>query len=190
MNGKIIVFSGFSGVGKNTIINELKNKYPSLLYIPSMTTREMRAGETEGSPYFFVDRDEFKSRIANDYFIEYEEVHGNWYGTPKDKYYEAIENNMIVVKDIDVNGAVAMKEEFGNHTVLVYIEPPSIDELKHRLLTRGDNSDDIIRRLKRVDYELSKKPLFDEIVVNDDLEKAVLKCEDVLLKYAKGIAPS
>ena len=190
MNGKIIVFSGFSGVGKNTIINELKNKYPNLIYIPSMTTREMRAGEAEGSPYFFVDRDEFKSRIANNYFIEYEEVHENWYGTPKDKYYEAIENNLTAVKDIDVNGAVAMKQEFGDNTVLVYIEPPSIDELKHRLLTRGDNSDDIIRRLKRVDYELSKKPLFDEVVVNDDLEKAVLKCEELLLKYAKGITPS
>lgn len=190
MRGKIIVFSGFSGVGKNTIINELKTKYPSLLYIPSMTTREMRPGETEGSPYYFVDREEFKSRIANNYFIEYEEVHGNWYGTPKDKYYEAIENNLTVVKDIDVNGALAMKEEFGEHTILVYIEPPSIDELKHRLLTRGDNNDDIIRRLKRVDYELSKKPFFDEVIVNDDLEKAVLKCERVLLKYVKGIAPS
>jgi len=190
MSGKIIVFSGFSGVGKNTIINALRSRYSSLLYIPSMTTREMRAGESEGFPYFFVTKEEFMERIEKNYFIEYEQIHGNWYGTPKDKYQEAIQKNQIVVKDIDVNGAMSMKEEFGNYTVLVYIEPPSIDELKQRLVTRGDDMDDIIRRLKRVDYELSKKPLFDEWVVNEDLKKAIEECDEILLKYTGEIAPS
>lgn len=190
MQGKIIVFSGFSGVGKNTIINALRSRYSSLVYIPSMTTREMRPGESEGFPYYFVSKEEFMERIEKNYFIEYEQIHGNWYGTPKDKYHEAIQKGQIVVKDIDVNGAMSMKEEFGNYTVLVYIEPPSIDELKKRLISRGDDMDDIMRRLKRVDYELSKKPLFDEWVVNEDLEKAIDECDEILLKYTGEIAPS
>jgi len=190
MSGKIIVFSGFSGVGKNTIINALRSKYPSLLYIPSMTTRKMRTGESEGFPYFFVTKEEFRNRIEKDYFIEYEEVHENWYGTPKDKYYDAIQNNHIVVKDIDVNGALSMKEEFGRSAILVYIEPPSIDELKERLVSRGDDNDDIIRRLKRVDYELSKKPSFDESVVNADLTEAIDACDAILLKYTGEISPT
>lgn len=137
MSGKIIIFSGFSGVGKNTIINELRKKYPSLLYIPSMTTRSMREGESEGIPYFFVSKEEFKNRIANDFFIEYESVHENWYGTPKDKYYDALAQNQIVIKDIDVNGALRMKQEFKGDVLLVYIEPPSVDELKERLVQPG-----------------------------------------------------
>jgi guanylate kinase len=190
MSGKIIVFSGFSGVGKNTIINALRSRYSSLVYIPSMTTRDMREGESEGFPYFFVSKEEFMERVKNGHFIEYEQIHGNWYGTPKDKYHEAIRNNQIVVKDIDVNGAMSMKEEFGNYTVLIYIEPPSIDELKKRLVTRGDDMDDIIRRLKRVDYELSKKPMFDEWIVNENLEKAIEECDEILQKYTGEIAPA
>ncbi|GAA0355415.1 guanylate kinase [Bacillus horti] len=187
MSGKIIIFSGFSGVGKNTIINELRNRYPSLLYIPSMTTRAMRDGETEGIPYFFVSKEEFKNRIAKQFFIEYEQVHENWYGTPKDKYYEALEQNKVVIKDIDVNGALRMKQEFNGDVVLVYIEPPSVDELKERLVTRGDDMDDIIKRLKRVDHEASKKPYFDYAVVNDDLEKAIAQCDDIVRHVMEGI---
>lgn len=185
MSGKIIIFSGFSGVGKNTIINELRILYPDLLYIPSMTTRSMREGESEGVPYFFVSKEEFMERIKKNYFIEYEQVHENWYGTPKDKYYEAIENDQLVIKDIDVNGALNMKKEFGEHVVLVYIEPPSVEELKQRLEHRGDNMDDIIKRLKRIDYEASQKPNFDEVVVNDDLQKAIKKCEEIIVKITK-----
>src|SRR5699024_6547506 len=118
------------------------------------------------------------------------QIHGNWYGTPKDKYHEAIRQNQIVVKDIDVNGAMSMKEEFGNYTVLIYIEPPSIDELKKRLVTRGDDMDDIIRRLKRVDYELSKKPMFDEWIVNENLETAIEECDDILQKYTGEMTPA
>lgn len=190
MSGKIIVLSGFSGVGKNTIINSLRGSYPSLVYIPSMTTRDMREGESEGFPYFFVSKEEFKERIEKNYFIEYEGIHGNWYGTPKDKYYEAIQQNLLVVKDIDVNGAISMKEEFGKSTLLVYIEPPSIKELKQRLIDRGDDMDDIIRRLKRVDFEASKKPYFDETVVNDKLENAIRQCEEIIVKYVGKLAPS
>lgn len=190
MNGKIIVLSGFSGVGKNTIINSLRGSYPSLVYIPSMTTREMREGESEGFPYFFVTKEEFKERIEKKYFIEYEGIHGNWYGTPKDKYYEAIQQDLLVIKDIDVNGAISMKEEFGKSTLLVYIEPPSIEELKQRLIDRGDNMDDIIRRLKRVDFEASKKPFFDEAVVNDKLENAIHQCEKIIVKHVGKLSPS
>lgn len=190
MSGKIVVLSGFSGVGKNTIINSLRGSYPSLVYIPSMTTRDMREGESEGFPYFFVSKEEFKERIEKNYFIEYEGIHGNWYGTPKDKYYEAIQENSLVVKDIDVNGAISMKEEFGKSTLLVYIEPPSIEALKQRLIDRGDNMDDIIRRLKRVDFEASKKPFFDETVVNDKLDNAIRQCESIILKYVGKLTPS
>jgi guanylate kinase len=182
MSGKIMILSGFSGVGKNTIINELRNRYPSLVYIPSMTTRNMREGESEGNPYFFVSKEEFMRRIEKNFFIEYEQVHENWYGTPKDKYYEALEDNQLVMKDIDVNGAINMKKEFGEHVLLIYVEPPSIEELRERLVQRGDNMDDIIKRLKRIDYEASQKPNFDEVVVNDDLEKAIERCGSIVEK--------
>lgn len=178
MRGYIVSFSGYSGAGKNAIINELMKKHPFFTYIPSVTTRNKREGEKDGFPYFFVSKEKFTDLIQQNELIEYEEIHGEFYGTLKEKYRKAIENNQIILVDIGVEGAISMKNEFGTHALLIFIEPPSIAKLKERLMNRGEL--DVQKRLKRIDYESSMKPQFDEVVINNELEKAVEECEKIL----------
>lgn len=178
MRGYIVSFSGYSGAGKNAIINELMKKHPFFTYIPSVTTRNKREEEKDGFPYFFVSKEKFTDLIQQNELIEYEEIHGEFYGTLKEKYRKAIENNQIILVDIGVEGAISMKNEFGTHALLIFIEPPSIAKLKERLMNRGEL--DVQKRLKRIDYESSMKPQFDEVVINNELEKAVEECEKIL----------
>jgi guanylate kinase len=178
MSGYVVAFAGYSGAGKNAIINELRKRLPFLTYIPSVTTRNKRKGETEGFPYFFVSKEKFLELLQQNAFIEYEKIHGNLYGSLKEKYLEAIQNEQIVLVDIGVEGAVSMKKEFGKHAILIFIEPPTIEELKERLVARGEL--EIQKRLKRIEYESSMKEHFDEIVINDELASAVTECERIL----------
>lgn len=184
--GKLFILSGYSGTGKNTIISGLmRDLNNTLTYIPSYTTREMRVhdNETQGSPYNFVSEEQFRKMVENKKFIEYNVIHNNMYGTPVDEYKEAINNGEIIVKDIDVEGAVRMKELFGADACLVFVEPPSLEELYSRLNNRGDSKEQIDLRMKRIDFEKGYKRAFDYTIVNDDLDYAISDLLAIITNY-------
>jgi guanylate kinase len=173
--GKLIIFSAPSGSGKSTIINWLM-QHPELrlAFSVSCTSRAPRGTEQDGVEYFFISADEFRQRIANDEFVEYEEVYeGRFYGTLKSQVERQLETGQNVVFDVDVNGGLRIKEFYGERALSVFIQPPSIEELRRRLEGRGTDAPEVIdQRIARAEYELSQASRFDRIVVNDQLEVA------------------
>ena len=170
--GKFIVVSGPSGVGKGTICDVLIKELDAW-YSVSMTTREMREGEVEGKNYYFVTKEEFERKIKEDNFIEYNVYNNNYYGTPKDKILEKINEGIDVFLEIDVNGARNIKKMFPD-SLLIYIAPPSLEELRKRLENRGTETEDKIQnRLKIAEEELKQTDMYDYVIVNDDLETAI-----------------
>ena len=177
--GKFIVISGPSGVGKGTICEKLI-KDLNAWYSVSMTTRGIREGEVDGVNYYFVTKEEFKKRIEEGKLLEYNIYNDNYYGTPKDKVLEKLEEGINVFSEIDVNGAKNIKNIFPD-ALLIYIAPPSIDVLKERLVGRGtEDMDTIEKRLKIAEDELKMIDFYDHVVVNDDLEKAILKVKNII----------
>lgn len=184
-SGKIFILSGPSGAGKNTLINAFKRYDLPLRYIPSFTTRPMRNGETQGDPYYFVRLEEFLQMVEQGEFLEYESIHGNYYGTHKKTYEETIRRGTSVLKDIDVNGALNFKRTFPSDVVLIYVRPSKLDDLEGRLRIRGDEESDIKTRLERLQYEESKRKYFDHLIYNDDLDTAVRELYKVIESYGK-----
>ena len=173
--GIIFVISGPSGAGKNTLINLLKPLQLGVHYIPSFTTREMRLGEYQGNPYYFVDPALFQQMVDGGEFLEYETIHGNLYGTHAKTYENAIEHGFDAIKDIDVKGALNFKQRFPGHVVLIYVRPSNLTDLVDRLCIRGDKATDIEVRMNRIQFEESKREQFDYVVYNDDAEQAKLE---------------
>ncbi|MDE6277638.1 MAG: guanylate kinase [Muribaculaceae bacterium] len=174
--GKIIVIAAPSGCGKSTIIRALLDSGDlNLAFAVSATTRPPRPGETEGVSYYFMTTDDFREAIADGAFVEYEEVYpGRFYGTPRSEIERITSEGRNIVLDIDVNGARGVKELYGPRALTIFIEPPSIDELRHRLEARGTESPAVIdERVDRAAYELAQAPAFDARIVNDDLETAI-----------------
>lgn len=173
--GKLIIFSAPSGSGKSTIINWLM-QHPELrlAFSVSCTSRAPRGTEQDGVEYFFISADEFRQRIANDEFVEYEEVYeGRFYGTLKSQVEHQLEAGQNVVFDVDVNGGMRIKEYYGDRALSLFIQPPSIEELRRRLEGRGTDAPEVIdQRIARAEYEMSQAANFDCIVVNDRLEVA------------------
>ncbi len=179
--GLLFILSGPSGAGKNTLINSLRDNYDlGLTFIPSFATRPMRPGESNGNPYYFVTRDEFHAMAERGEFLEYETIHGNYYGTHLMTYERALDEGNIIIKDIDVNGALNMKREFGDRVVLIYVRPTSLDELEGRLHGRGDADDDIRIRLDRLKYEESLSEHFDFLIFNDDVPTATAELAQII----------
>ncbi len=177
--GKFIVVSGPSGVGKGTICDVLIKELDAW-YSVSMTTREMREGEVEGKNYYFVTKEEFERKIKENNFIEYNVYNNNYYGTPKDKILEKIEDGTDVFLEIDVNGAKNIKKQFPN-SLLIYIAPPSIEELRKRLEKRGTETEEKIQnRLKIAEEELKQTNIYDYVVINDDLETAINEVRQII----------
>ena len=175
---KLIVISGPSGVGKGTIVNELLKKGDYALSV-SCTTRAPRVGEREGVSYFFITREKFMSMIEEDGFLEYDNHFENYYGTPKDFVEKQLQTKNVIL-EIEVNGAFKAKKSYPE-AILIMILPPSMDELKARLVGRGtENAEKIENRLSRIDYELSQTDKYDYTVINDDLERAVGEIEDII----------
>ena len=169
--GKLIVVSGPSGVGKGTICNKLINKM-NAEYSVSTTTRSPRDGEVDGVNYFFVSKEEFTLGIENGDFLEYNLYNDNYYGTSKKFVMDKLKNNKNIFLEIDVNGAKNIKKIF-NDAVLIYIAPPSVDNLKKRLIERGTESEEVINeRLAIASKELKEIDFYDYVVINDDLERA------------------
>lgn len=174
--GKIIVIAAPSGCGKSTIIRALLDAGDlNLRFAVSATTRPPRPGETDGVSYYFMSVDDFREAIADDAFVEYEEVYpGRFYGTPRSEIERITSEGHNIVLDIDVNGARGVKELYGPRALTIFIAPPSIDELRHRLESRGTEPPAVIdERIDRAAYELEQAPAFDARIINDDLQLAI-----------------
>lgn len=179
--GKFIVISGPSGVGKGTICNVLLKEL-NAWYSISMTTRGIREGEVDGVNYYFISKDEFRKRIDEGKLLEYNIYNDNYYGTPKDKVLEKMEDGINVILEIDVNGARNIKNIFPD-ALLIYIAPPSIEVLKERLVNRGtEDLETIENRIKIADEELKQIDFYDYVVVNDNLDKAINEVRGIILK--------
>ena len=176
MRGKLIIFSAPSGTGKSTIINWLMKEHEELhlAFSISCTSRAPRGTEQNGVEYFFISPEEFKMRIEDDEFLEYEEVYTDrYYGTLKSQVERQLEAGQNVVFDVDVKGGVNIKKHYGDEAMSIFIQPPSIDELRRRLEHRATDAPEVIdQRIARAEFELTFADKFDKIVVNDDLEQA------------------
>ena len=184
--GKLIIISAPSGCGKSTIINEIiKNRDLKLEFSISATTREPRKGEKNGVNYYFMSLDEFNKAIKNDELIEYEEVYpGRFYGTLNSEIDRIREKGKNVILDIDVMGGINVKRKFGNDALSIFIQPPSIDTLRQRLIARGtDSLEAINQRLDKASFELSQADKYDKIVVNDILDIAVKSTENIIKNF-------
>ncbi len=172
--GKLIIFSAPSGSGKSTIVDYLLQQNLNLQFSISATSRVPRGNEKQGKEYYFLTVEDFKNKIAEGAFLEYEEVYpGCFYGTLKSEVDRIITTGSNVVFDVDVVGGCNIKKQYGNRALAVFIQPPSVEILKQRLETRGTDSPEVIeKRLSKAAYELSFASRFDKIIINDNLERA------------------
>ncbi|BFL72427.1 guanylate kinase [Anaerococcus nagyae] len=178
--GFLLVISGPSGVGKGTVLHDLMNTQKNLVYSVSATTRDKRDGEIEGVSYFYKSHDEFKQMIDDDQFLEYAQVHNNYYGTPKEFVENKINDGKIVVLEIDVQGAVNVKKNTDN-AVFIFLAPPSLSELKNRIVGRGtETENDINLRMKNARRELEYIKYYDYLVVNDHINTAINSVNEII----------
>lgn len=180
--GLLIVISGFSGAGKGTLVKKLIEEYGDYALSISMTTRSPRPGEEHGREYFFVTKEEFEDKIAKDGFIEYAAYCENYYGTPKDYVVSCLEQGKNVILEIEIQGAMKIKERFPQ-AVLLFVMTPSVEELRRRLLGRGTETEEVImKRLYRAAQESEGIESYDYIIVNDDLDTCVKELHELMEK--------
>jgi len=175
MTGMLVIISSPSGGGKTSIIQKILQKYPEqYVYSISATTRKPRPGEVNGKDYFFLSEEQFRNDIENNLFLEWENVHGYLYGTPKSYIEKCIDDGKYVLLDIDVNGAFRIAENYPEKTITIFVAPPSMDMLIERLKNRKtDSAGEINKRLERIPMEMEKAKQFDHIVINDKLDTTV-----------------
>jgi len=189
MSGKLIIISAPSGCGKSTIIHDLTQRGNiDMTFSVSATNRKPRAGEIDGVHYHFLSTEEFNDHIAAGDFIEYEEVYpGRFYGTLKSEISRALDAGRNIVLDIDVKGGLNVKKLYGDRAISIFIEPPSVEELRRRLENRGTESREVIdERIARAEFELSLAPEFDAVVVNDNLDEAIAGAERLIIDFING----
>ena len=186
--GKLIIFSAPSGSGKSTIINYLLTQNLNLAFSISATSRPPRGTERDGVEYFFLSPEEFCRRIAEGEFLEYEEVyHDRFYGTLKAQVEKQLAAGQNVVFDVDVVGGCNIKKFYGDRALSVFIQPPSVEELRKRLVGRGTDTPEVIEdRVAKATYEMSFAPKFDKIIVNDDLETAKAEALEIITQFLKA----
>lgn len=176
MNGKCLIFSAPSGSGKSTIVQWLTKEHPelNLVFSISATSRPPRGTEKHGVEYFFLTPEEFKAKIEANEFLEYEEVYTDrYYGTLKSQIEEQLENGKNVIFDIDIKGGINVKKFYGERALSLFIQPPGVEELRRRLVSRAtDSAEQIEERLAKAEYEMSFAQEFDKIIINDDLDTA------------------
>lgn len=182
---KLIIFSAPSGSGKSTIINYLLTQNLNLAFSCSATSRPPRGTEQHGVEYFFLSPDEFRQRIANDEFLEYEEVYQDrFYGTLKSQVEKQLAAGQNVIFDVDVVGGCNIKKFYGERALSVFIQPPSVEELRRRLVGRGTDAPEVIEsRIAKAEYELGFASKFDKVIVNDDLETAKAEALEVIARF-------
>jgi len=183
--GKLIIFSAPSGAGKTTIVHWLMKQIPDLAFSVSATSRPKRSGETDGKDYRFLSVEEFKKKIRENAFVEWEEVYENqFYGTLISEVERLRKEGKHVVFDVDVKGGMNIKRLYGNDALAIFVQPPSIEELKRRLSLRNtDDEESINKRVKKAGYELQHAKHFDVVIINDNLEKAEQKTLEVVKEF-------
>lgn len=186
--GKLFVFAAPSGAGKTTIVRDVLKNYPEFIFSVSATTRKKRDCENEGIDYFFLNEDEFLSKVKNNDFIEWEKFYDYYYGTLKKFVIDKIDSNKNVVLEVDVKGAVNIKKQYPD-SVLIFIAPPSKEILVQRLIDRNTETDeDLKKRIERSEMEMNFMGEFDFVVVNDELEKAKKEVKNIIEKEInKGV---
>lgn len=183
--GKLLIFSAPSGAGKSTIVNYLLEQNLKLSFSISATSRLPRGTEKNGVEYYFLSPDEFREKIKNDEFLEYEEVYADrYYGTLKAEVQRILDNGGSVVFDVDVVGGCNIKEYYGDKALSVFVEPPSIEELKDRLVKRGTDTPEVIQdRIEKAEFEMTFAPRFDRVIKNENLEKAKTEVLNIISKF-------
>ena len=182
---KVIIFSAPSGSGKTTLVKYCLGVFPELQFSISATTRALRGEEIHGKDYFFLSVEEFKKLIAEDAFVEYEEVYQDkFYGTLKSEVERIWQEGKVVIFDVDVKGGVNLKKIFGENALSIFIAPPSIDELERRLISRAtDDLETIKIRVAKAKEEMTYAEEFDQIIINDDLETAQKEIERIVRNF-------
>ena len=185
MAGKLIIFSAPSGSGKSTIINYLLEQGLNLAFSISATSRPPRGTERDGVEYYFLTPEEFRRRVAAGEFLEYEEVYPDrFYGTLKAEVERRLETGQNVVFDVDVAGGCRIKSYYGERALSIFIQPPSVEELRRRLIGRGTDAPEVIdSRVAKAEYELTFAPRFDQVIVNDDLASAQADALAIVRKF-------
>ncbi len=181
LKGNLIVLSGPSGVGKGTVLRALLDDYRDICYSVSATTRKPRRGEVDGVDYFLISEEEFKELVEKNEFIEWAEVHNNYYGTPINYVEETLEKGNDVILEIDIQGARQIIDTY-QEAVFVFLAPPSLEELKSRIYGRGTESEEVIKtRLNNANKELEEAERYDYLIVNDKLDQAIEKLKSVII---------
>ena len=185
MNGKLIIFSAPSGAGKTTIVKQLLERGLNLEFSISATSRAPRPNELHGRDYYFISENEFKTRVAAGEFLEWEEVYnGICYGTLKSEIDRICNQGKNVIFDVDVVGGLNIKKHFGNRALAIFVQPPSVEELRIRLKNRQTETEEkIAMRIAKAEYEMTFAPQFDVIVVNQNLETAVNEAEKLVRNF-------
>ena len=187
MNGKVLIFSAPSGSGKSTIVNHILGLHPEIEFSVSATSRPPRGEEQDGVEYYFLSADEFRERIAAVEFVEYEQVYeGRFYGTLTSEVERIWAKGHVIVFDVDVKGGVSLKNYFGDSALSVFIQAPSVEELRRRLILRAtDSAEAIEERVAKAASEMTFAPQFDRILVNDDLATAFAEAEEMVDDFLK-----
>jgi len=182
--GKVIVIVAPSGAGKTTIAQRLLRDYPQIKFSVSATTRPPRKGEEHGEDYYFLSDEEFDQKVANEEFLEWEHYSGNKYGTLRSEVDKLVESGYFPLLDIEVKGALNVQELYNSGAVSIFIEPPSMKELKNRLSNRGSETNETLsKRLNRAEMEMQYADHFDYIVVNDNLETAYEEVKEIIESF-------
>lgn len=187
--GKLIIFSAPSGSGKTTIVHHLLQHNPNLAFSISCATREKREHEINGKDYYFISSEDFKKKIKQNEFVEYEEVYeGNYYGTLQSEIERIWQEGKHVIFDIDVVGGLNIKKQFKDKALAIFVQPPSVEELQRRLEGRStETPEKIAMRVAKAERELAFAKDFDVILINDDLEKAKIEAEELVSNFVKSI---
>lgn len=187
MDERLIIFSAPSGSGKTTIVRELLKLFPQFEFSISATSRLPRGEEKHGVDYYFLTNDEFRSRVANGEFVEWEEVYADTcYGTLRSEMERIWAKGNIIIFDVDVMGGINLKRLFGDKACSIFIMPPSLEELERRLRGRGTDAEEVIaKRIGKASFELSKSSEFDFTVVNDKLDEAVKEATSIIRNFIK-----
>ena len=187
-NHKILIITAPSGAGKTSITHYLMQSFPQLAFSVSATTRKARVTETNGADYHFISEDDFKQKIQHNEFVEWEMVYeGKYYGTLKNELQRIWDMDKIPVLDIDVKGAIHVQQQFPENSLTLFIEPPSVDELKKRLESRGtETAETLAARINKAAYELSFKDQFDNYIINDNLAHACAAAAAITNAFIKS----